>query len=61
MKPDLAGLDDEVRASVDLITSKPQTRHVRNDEDSDEEDKKDNEDNDWLISYYYLKNKVIVN
>ena len=46
LKPDLAGLEDQVPASVDLITSKPQTRHARNDEDSDEEDKKDNEDDD---------------
>ena len=61
MKPDLAGIGDSLPASLDLITSKPQTRQARNIEDSDEEDNKDNESDDWLISYNYLNNKVIVN
>ena len=61
MKPDLAGIGDSLPASLDLITSKPQTRQARNVEDSDEEDRKDNESDDWLISYNYLNNKVIVN
>ena len=31
LKPDLAGLGESVPASLDLITSKPQTRQARND------------------------------
>ena len=46
MKPDLAGIGDSLPASLDLITSKPQTRQARNVEDSDEEDRKDNESDD---------------
>ena len=37
LQPDLAGLGDSVPASVDLISSKPQTRQARN-EGSDEDD-----------------------